>query len=112
MFYLQINIVTHNGRDFREARDKRFIRDPEGRNRARNIDKFARKIMIWASIAHEVKSRSIFPPIMSLNTESIISDVLKAEVIPACRAHHLTFQQDGASPCTARKLLDAFSMKS
>ena len=51
-FYMfQINIVTHNGRDFRDAREKRFVRDPEGRNRARNIDKAARKMFPLAFLS-------------------------------------------------------------
>ncbi|CAH1772224.1 unnamed protein product [Owenia fusiformis] len=43
----QINIVTHNGRDFKEVREKitktKYIRDPDGRHKARRIDKIARK---------------------------------------------------------------------
>ena len=42
--YFQINVVTNNGRDFREVRERRFIRDPEGKHRARNIDKMSRKL--------------------------------------------------------------------
>ncbi|CAH1772226.1 unnamed protein product [Owenia fusiformis] len=41
----QIKVVTRNGRDFKEVKEKRpFVRDGEGRNRARYIDKLARKM--------------------------------------------------------------------
>ncbi len=48
---LQINIVTHNGRDFREMRDRKYLRDPDGRNKARYIDKLSRKLFPLAFLS-------------------------------------------------------------
>ena len=54
LVFSQINIVTHNGRDFREMQEKRFIRDPVGRHRARNIDKFSRKLFPLVFLAFNI----------------------------------------------------------
>ena len=53
-FHFQINIVTHNGRDFREVRKDRYIRDPDGRQKARYIDKLARKLFPLAFVVFNI----------------------------------------------------------
>lgn len=48
---LQVNMVTHNGRDYRHVREKRHIIDTGGRQKARHIDKISRKLFPLAFLS-------------------------------------------------------------
>ncbi|KAK2181597.1 hypothetical protein NP493_390g02000 [Ridgeia piscesae] len=47
----QVNMVTHNGRDYRHVREKRHIIDTGGRQKARHIDKISRKLFPLAFLS-------------------------------------------------------------
>ena len=102
-FYLNPPINSQNDRIYVPERDEV---DPEQNSVERK--KFPQKLMVWGGVAKNHKTKLILlNSNQTMNADTYISTVLKAEVIKDCVDNNLILQQDGAPCHTARKTLKA-----
>lgn len=65
--------------------------------------KFSRKLMVWAGVAHNLKTDLVFfRQGETLDADRYQSAILAPIVVPLCQQHDLVFQQDSA-PCHTAK---------
>ena len=68
--------------------------------------KFPPKIMVWAGIAHNLKTTLFFiekGSTLNANKNKYKNNILRDIVVPFCRKNKLMYQQDGA-PCHTAKI--------
>ena len=84
---------------------KEGTKKPLNKNTIVERNKFSRKLMVWAGVAHNVKTDLVFfKQGDNLNADRYLSDILAPIVVPTCRKHNLHFQQDSAPCHTATKI--------